>query len=278
MRVAMVSWEYPPLVVGGLGRTCARPRDRDGTVRSRGRRVHAGTSVRARRLRDRRRPRAAGARRLAVDPERQPHGPGDLGQPSARPARRAARALASRRRRTRTTGSERGPATRLRRRISAVRRHGARDRARTSPGAPDEHDVRGDQRGRVVADLRGPARHLLLRVHGRRGRALVPAPARQDHDGAERRRPDALSHDRGHAGQRPTHRSSCRGGGSSTRRASRPSSPRSLGSSPGGPRCGACSSAGARTRRSCAACPRARCRAVGAVRRVRERRRARCGC
>ncbi len=41
-----------------------------------------------------------------------------------------------------------------------------------------EHDLRSDQRGRVVADLSGAASDLLFRLHGRGGRALVPAPPR----------------------------------------------------------------------------------------------------
>ena len=97
-------------------------------------------------------------------------------------------------------------------------RHGARPRRRPPVAGP----VDGHQQRRVVAHVRGHAGHLLLQLHARRGGRRVPAAGRQGRRGAQRRRPGRLGPGTGRRPPRAaTSRSSSRGDGSSTRRASR---------------------------------------------------------
>ena len=110
----------------------------------------------------------------------------------------------------------------------APRRHHPRHRARPRRRPPVAGPVDGHQQRRVVAHVRGHAGHLLLHVHARRGGRRLPAAGGQGRRGAERRRPGGLGP--GPARRPPRERrsrSSSRGDGSSTRRASRRWSTRS---------------------------------------------------
>ena len=167
MRVAMVSWEYPPLVVGGLAAHV------DGLATAMARAGHEvvvltrAPSLRARRLRGRGRARAARTRRPSLAAERQPPRPGDLGQPPARAARRPPAAVASRRRaRPRLAGRLGG-------------RHVARglcarrsSRRSTPPSAAATRGTCTSTTSEAInasewwLTYQAPARHLLLGVHG----------------------------------------------------------------------------------------------------------------
>ena len=148
-----------------------------------------GPPIRARRLRGRGRAGAARARRPSLGAERQPARAGHLGQPPGRGARRPPPPVAGRRRaRPRLAGGvgRRHLARGLRR---AVRRDGPRHRARP----PQGHLANTTSAAINAAEwwLTYEAQRVICcsGFMRRGGRAGVPAAARQDHGGAERRRP-----------------------------------------------------------------------------------------
>ena len=251
----MLSWEYPPLVVGGIAAhvhglaTALARRGHDVVVLS----LHHPEApddatvdgVRVVRVRARH---ALAARR----PVRGPHGHGQ--PPPRRRVRRPRYVVPRRRARARLARGLGRPHTR--RTVGrAPGRHHPCHRARAQRRPAPRRSAIGHQQHRVVAHVRGPAGDLLFGVHARRrdqrGSCSHRTRSRSYRTASMRTR--GPPHTR--SGRVATPRWSSPGAGSSTRRASRRSSTRCPRSATPRRRCGRSWPGEARTSASCTTSP-----------------------